>query len=301
MHNSTENHTSCGYVALLGRPNVGKSTLLNKIIAHKISITARKAQTTRHKILGIKTAGSTQIIYVDTPGIHSDGKRAINRYMNQAALSVIHDVDVIVFMIDAKGWTDADRDVLTKISEAGRPVILVVNKVDKVPAKEELLPRLAELATKMQFAAIVPLSAKTGSNVAALEDAIAKLLPAGVFLFPAEQITDRDQKFRVSEIIREKLIRSLGQELPYATAVSIEQFATDEKGLLRVSAVIFVERESQKAIVVGKGGEMLKKIGTEARKELEYLLETKVFLQLWVKVKSRWSDDEKSLKSLGYV
>lgn len=300
--NGTSRPEACGYVAIIGRPNVGKSTLLNKIIGQKISITSRKPQTTRHKILGIKSSENEQIIYVDTPGLHKTDKvahNALNRYMNKAAYQAIGEVDVIIFVIEGTVWKEEDDWILRKISLLKIPVILAINKTDEVVPRARLLPHIEQLSKKMQFAAIVPISAHKGTNLDKLEKTIVSLLPQGPFLYLPEQITDRPEKFRVAEIIREKLVKLLGQELPYSTTVAVELFK-QEKGLVHISAVIFVERIGQKIIVIGTKGDKLKRIGTLARQELEKILKQKVFLELWVKVKSRWTDDEKALKTFGY-
>ncbi|RCX31867.1 GTPase Era [Thioalbus denitrificans] len=288
-----------GFVALVGRPNVGKSTLLNRLLGQKISITSPKPQTTRHRILGIKTEGAVQTVYVDTPGVHQGGKRAINRYMNRAALSTLAEVDVIVMLVDGLRWTDEDAQLLKRVMEAGRPVILAVNKVDRIADKTRLLPHLQALAAKAGFLDIVPLSAYSGDNLDVLEKIIASQLPEGDWLFDADQLTDRSERFLAAEIVREKLMRSLGDEVPYALAVELEEFR-EEEGRRSISAVIWVERSGQKAIVIGKGGEQLKEVGRQARHDMEKLFDAHVFLRLWVKVREGWSDDERSLASLGY-
>jgi GTP-binding protein Era len=290
----------CGYVAIIGRPNVGKSTLLNHLLGQKISITSRKPQTTRHRILGIKTEGDTQIVYVDTPGLHLETKKALNRYMNKAAISVIHDVDVIVFMIEALKWTADDEWIFKKLVNQKCPIILVINKVDKIDNKSELLPFIDTMSQKFAFTQILPLSALKNDQVESLEKCVAKLMPPNPHFFPDDQLTDVSTRFIVAEIIREKLTRSLGQELPYALTVQLEQF--EDKGkLIRVGAIIWIEKQSQKAIVIGKEGAVLKKIGTSAREEMERLFEKKFYLQLWVKVKENWSDNDRALRSLGYA
>ncbi len=291
------NQQTCGYVALIGRPNVGKSTLLNRLLEKKISITSRKPQTTRHKILGIKTTGNTQTIFVDTPGLHQTGKRAINRYMNRAAMAALKDVDVIVFVVEGRHWKKEDDWVLTLIEKAKCPVVLAVNKVDRIKPKSALLPLLQSLNDKYSFYDIVPISAKTGEQVAQLEQLIVKLLPAGPHFYAEDQITDRSERFLVAEIIREKLVRLLGEELPYATAVAIDQF-TIKKKIIAIDATIWVERPGQKVIVIGKAGAKLKEIGQTARLDIEKLLGNKVFLQLWVKVKTNWSDNNRLLEDL---
>lgn len=288
-----------GFVAIVGRPNVGKSTLMNHILGQKISITSNKPQTTRHRILGIKTDEHSQTIYVDTPGLHLNAQKAMNRYMNRAATSSLENVELILFVVDVNRWSEEDDNVLKRVSEQGTPVVLVVNKIDQVKDKEELLPLLQQLSSKMDFAAVIPLSALKGANVRDLEKVVYNALPEAEPMFPEEYVTDRSERFLAAELVREKLMRSLGQELPYATTVEIEQFKEDD-GLLRIGALIWVERQSQKKIVIGKGGERLKEIGSMARMDMERLFGEKVFLQLWVKVKEGWSDNERILSSLGY-
>jgi len=282
--------TRCGYVAIVGRPNVGKSTLLNRLMGQKISITSHKPQTTRCKILGIKTLAQHQIIYIDTPGIHKKTPRPLNRYLNEVAQNALSDVDVIVFIVAGLKWLEDDEIVLRKIIAQKSPVILVVNKVDKVVAKTALLPSLQALSAKKEFVAIVPLSAKNGTNVELLETTIKQLLPRNAFFYPSEMITDITDRFFAAEIIREKIMRLVGQELPYEITVVIDDYK-EAKKIININATIFVERLGQKAIVIGRGGELLKKIGTLARIELERHLATKVCLKLWVKVKSNWADE----------
>jgi len=289
----------CGYVALIGRPNVGKSTLLNTLIGQKISITTPKPQTTRSQILGIETIPGAQIIYIDTPGIHEDQVRAMNRYMNRIATSVIVDADVIVFIVDATRWNKEDDLVLSKLKNTDKPVILAVNKVDLIKDKSALLPLMDKLKSKFDFKAMIPLSARKNDNVKNLEKEIIQLLPEAPAVYPEDQVTDKSMKFLAAEIIREKLIQATSQELPYATTVEIEQYEETE-AITKISAVIWVERDGQKAIVIGEGGSVLKKVGTAARRDIEKLIEAKVFLSLWVKVKAEWSDNETALKSLGY-
>lgn len=289
----------CGYTAIVGRPNVGKSTLLNRILGQKIAITSPRPQTTRHKIIGIKTGPHGQAVYVDTPGIHRGGKRAINRYMNKAARSSLAEVDVVVFVVDATRWTEQDADVLRSLAALDVPVVAAVNKIDTLAEKGLLLPYLQRLAEKFNFAAIVPLSARKGDNVDKLEAEVTSRLPQGEALFPEDQVTDRSQRFIAAELIREKLMRRLGEELPYAVTVEIEQF-TVEGSMFRIHAVIWVEKEGQKAIVIGKGGAMLKEIGRHAREDMEKIFDAKVFLETWVRVKEGWSEDERLLRKLGY-
>jgi GTP-binding protein Era len=289
----------CGYVAIVGRPNVGKSTLLNHLLGQKISITSRKPQTTRHRVLGIKTEAEHQIIFVDTPGLHKGAEKAINRYMNRAATAAMRDVDLVVFVVDRTAWTEEDAMVLEQIRQGGLPCLLVVNKVDLLEDKSSLLPHLEFLAQQADFAAILPVSALRRHNVEELEREILKFLPASEHFFPEEQITDRSQRFLAAEIVREKIMRQLGEEIPYAIAVEIEEFALEGE-VLHISALILVERKGQKKILVGEGGTRLRSIGSDARRDMELLFDSKVMLRLWVKVRSGWSDDERALRSLGY-
>ena len=291
--------THCGYVAIVGRPNVGKSTLMNHILGQKLSITSRRPQTTRHQILGIKTHGASQAVYVDTPGLHLKEHKAINRYMNKAAASSLKDVDVVVMVIDRTYWTDDDDLVLEKVKATKAPVILCLNKVDHVKDKGALLPYLGELAEKHDFEEIVPISAMKGHNVEALEALIESRLPTSMHYFPDSQVTDKSQRFLAAEMVREKIMRQLGEELPYSVTVEIEEFK-QKKNILHVSALILVERSGQKKIVIGEKGEQIKIIGRDARKDMERFFDSKVMLNLWVKVKGGWSDDERALKSLGY-
>ncbi len=288
----------CGFVAIVGRPNVGKSTLLNHILGQKLSITSRKPQTTRHQVLGIKTEGPVQAIYVDTPGMHEEEPRAINRYMNKAATSALKDVDVAVFVVDQMAWTTADEMVLEKLSSLKCPVILAVNKVDRIENREALLPHLDMLSRKREFAEIIPLSALKGMNLEPLEAAVSRFLPESVHFYPDDQITDRSERFMASEMVREKITRQLGAELPYSVAVEIEEFRKDGK-TLHISALILVEREGQKKIIIGDKGERLRRIGQEARTDMERLFASKVMLRPWVKVKRGWADSDRALKSLG--
>lgn len=289
----------CGYVALLGRPNVGKSTLMNHLLGQKVSITSRKPQTTRHRILGIKTTDQAQIIYVDTPGIHQKAKKAMNRFMNRTASAIIQDVQVVVFVVEALKWTKEDELVLEALAAATAPVILAVNKVDRLDQKEQLLPFLQQMNDRYDFVDVVPVSAKSGTNLVELEAAIVRHLDESQAWYPGDQLTDRSARFLAAEIVREKLMRNLGQELPYATTVEIEKFEEGEK-LDRIHALIWVERDNQKSIVIGERGERLKKIGQQARLDMHKLFDKKVHLELWVKVKEGWSDDERALSSLGY-
>ena len=289
----------CGYVALVGRPNVGKSTLLNHLLGQKISITSRKPQTTRHQILGIKTTDSAQVVYVDTPGIHLHGKRAMNRYMNRAAGSALEGVQVALFLVEPMRWTEEDDLVLKRLRQSKVPVILVVNKVDTLEDKETLLPYLQEVAAKYEFKHVIPVSALKGTSLDVLESHILEFLEVSAPYFPEDQITDRSIRFMAAEIVREKLMRRLGQELPYDLTVEIERFK-EQKGIVHIHALIWVERKNQKAIIIGKGGERIKAVGEDARHDIEKLVEKKVYLELWVKIKEGWSDDERALQSLGY-
>lgn len=300
---STQQESFCGFVAIVGRPNVGKSTLLNKILGQKISITSRKAQTTRHRILGIDTDGPYQTIFVDTPGLHIEEKRAINRLMNRAASSSISDVDLIIFMVDGTHWTEDDEMVLNKLRDAKAPVVLAINKIDNIKNKdEELLPFIAEITQHFDFKAIVPISAERGNNIDELKQLVRKAIKPGMHHFPEDYVTDRSQRFMASEIIREKLMRFLGDELPYSVTVEIEMFKVRPKdGLHEVHGLILVERDGQKKMVIGRQGSRIKTIGTEARIDMERLFDAKVNLKLWVKVKAGWADDERALRSLGYI
>ncbi|GGW85964.1 GTPase Era [Alteromonas halophila] len=297
-NNDAQTHS--GLVAIVGRPNVGKSTLLNRLLGQKVSITSRKPQTTRHRILGIDTQDNRQAIYVDTPGLHQEEKRAINRYMNRAATTTLADVGVVLFVVEGTRWQDDDQHVLDKIQASGLPCYLVVNKVDKVEDKEALMLHLQQLSEKHNFAHIVPVSARKGKMVDELRELVFASLPDSEFYYPEDYITDRSSRFMAAEIIREKLMRFTGDELPYSTTVEIEQFKLGDNGVYRISGLILVERESQKRMVIGKGGKHLKTIGEQARKDMENLFDNRVFLELWVKVKQGWADDERALRSLGY-
>ena len=292
-------NTRAGYVAIVGRPNVGKSTLMNALIEQKVSITSRKPQTTRHHILGIKTLSETQILFVDTPGIHSNQKRAINRYMNRAAQSVIADVDVTVMLVDRHIFTADDEMILERIQKSGCHLILAINKVDRIRQQQEILPIIAALKERVGKRNIVPISASRKENLDALLGVIESSLPASPFYFPPEEVTDRSEKFLVAELVREKLMRQFGEELPYATTIQLERFEAQAK-VIQIDATIFVERMGQRAILIGAGGNKLKRVGIDARRDIEKLLDHQVMLRLWVKVKRGWSDDERALRSLGY-
>lgn len=291
---------NCGYVALIGRPNVGKSTLMNHLLGQKLSITSRKPQTTRHRILGIKTTEAGQAIFMDTPGMHQDEKKVLNRYLNKTADSTLLGVDVVVWLLDGLYWHEYDEKIFKKLERAGLPVILVINKVDKIKDKDAVLRFFAEAQTKYPFQHILPVSALRNTNLDVLEQQIMALLPEAEPIYPEDQITDRPERFFAAEIIREKLTRRLGDELPYALTVEIERYE-EYPELCKIYAAILVERDSQKSIVIGKQGEMLKKVGSEARVDIEKLIGQKVYLQLWVKVKKGWSDNERALQSLGFT
>lgn len=297
----SEQQTHCGFIAIVGRPNVGKSTLLNQLLGQKISITSRKPQTTRHRIMGIHTEGDYQAIYVDTPGLHMEEKRAINRLMNRAASSSIGDVEMVIFVVEGTKWTADDEMVLNKLKDGRVPVLLAINKIDNLTDKSILLPHLQFLGQQMSFMDVVPISAEKGDNVDTIASIVRKRLPEAEHHFPEDYITDRSQRFMASEIIREKLMRFLGAELPYSVTVEIEQFVTNERGGLTINGLILVEREGQKKMVIGNKGAKIKVIGTEARRDMEDMFESKVHLELWVKVKSGWADDERALRSLGYT
>jgi GTP-binding protein Era len=290
----------CGHVAIIGRPNVGKSTLVNRLVGQKFSITSRKAQTTRHRLLGIKSSAAAQIVYVDTPGLHAGAGRALNRYMNRAASSALIGVDVILFLVEAGNWTDGDSHVLGRLADTEAPIIVAVNKIDRTPDKQALLPFIDELWKRAGFLEVVPISALRGTNTEHLEQVLIDALPVAPGLYDEDQFTDRSERFLAAEMVREKLTDRLGQELPYRLSVEIEAFQIED-GVLKIGALIWVERSSQKGIVIGRQGRVLKAVGSEARKDMETLFERKVFLELWVKVKEGWSNDEQALQRLGYV
>ncbi len=290
---------NCGYVALIGRPNVGKSTLMNHLLKQKISITSRKPQTTRHRILGISTLESGQIIYLDTPGMHLGGQRALNRYLNRTAETALLGVDVIAWLIDGLVWREYDSVILSKLQTAGLPVILVVNKVDKIKDKGAILAFFDAAKQRFPFAAMLPVSALKGTNLAQLENTILPLLPESPLIFPEDQVTDRPERFLCAEIVREKLTRRLGAELPYELTVEVERYE-ELPHITKIYILIWVEKESQKSIVIGTDGEVLKNCGIEARADIEKLIGQKALLKLWVKIKKGWSDNERALQSLGF-
>lgn len=298
----TDHAPRCGYIAIVGRPNVGKSTLLNHILGQKLSITSRKPQTTRHNLLGIKTdeKNNTQFLFVDTPGVHQDHKKALNRYMNHSVTTAIRDVDVIIFVVDKLQWFAEDDLVARRVKDGKVPVVVVVNKVDQIENKETLLPHLQRLLETLHVQDVVPISALQNQNLDRLLDVVRQHLPENEHFFPDDQITDKSSRFLAAELIREKITRQLGDELPYQMTVEIENFKDDGK-VIHIDALILVEREGQKRILIGDKGARIKQIGQQAREEMESLLDSKVMLKTWVKVKSGWSDDERALRSLGYI
>ena len=290
----------CGYVAIVGRPNVGKSTLLNHLLGQKLCITSRKPQTTRHTLLGIKTQDNVQIIYVDTPGIHTNQDKAINRVMNRSASSVIADVDVVVFLLDRCEWSEADEYVAKQLSNISVPILVALNKVDMINSRDDLLPHIDFLKTKVNAQDFLPISALRRICIYELEEKIKGLIPSQSHMFPDDQITDRSERFLAAELVREKITRQLGAELPYQITVEIEEFRAEKK-IIHISALILVEREGQKKILIGSNGARIKKVGEQARADMEALFDSKVMLRTWVKVRSGWSDDERALRSLGYM
>jgi len=291
--------TFCGYIAIVGRPNVGKSTLLNHLLRQKISITSRKPQTTRHRILGITSENQYQCVFVDTPGLNTAQKKILNRIMNETVLNVVADVDVVVFVIETLKFNEGDRQVLDLLERIDVPVILAINKIDLIKAKDSFLPHIDKLSKLFQFREVVPISAATGYNVEKIAELTKNLLPEGQFLFPRDQITNRSSRFLAAELIREKITRQLGEEVPYEATVEVENFADDGK-ILKIDGLILVDKPGQKKIIIGKGGSRLKRIGSNAREDMEKTFEKKVMLNLWVKVKSGWADDQRALQSLGY-
>ena len=290
----------CGYVAITGRPNVGKSTLLNRLIGQKISITSRKPQTTRHHLLGIKNTRDAQILYLDTPGIQAAPRDAINRYMNREAMNVLPDVDIILFMIDAAAWTIQDQVVLQKIQkQSGANVFLILNKIDKLVNREQLMPLIERISSEHEFAEIIPMSARNNHDVKRLEDALVRYLPEAGPEYPEDQLTNRSSRFMASEFIREKLMQHLGDELPYKLAVTIDSFSETAR-CTRIHATIWVEQPGQKKIIIGKNGTMLKTVGEQARKSMEKLFGQKIFLKTWVRIRRKWTDDEQALKLFNY-
>jgi len=289
----------CGFVAVVGRPNVGKSTLVNALMGTKVSIVTAKPQTTRHRILALHTTASRQIIFVDTPGLHRKAGKAMNRLMNRTAVSALADADVILFVSEATRWTEEDEDVLTRLKSSQSPAIALLNKIDTVHPKSRLLEALKKMSARHDFKEVIPISARKQDNLPALMDIVANILPESAALFPPDMRTDRSVEFHASEVIREKLTVLLHQELPYGLTVQIEDYRVEKAGV-RIHAIIWVERDSQKGIVVGKGGKILKKVGKAARMEIRDELKQPVHLELWVKVKDNWADSEKALLNLGY-
>jgi GTP-binding protein Era len=299
---SDEKDFKAGFVAVIGRPNVGKSTLMNTLLGQKLSITSPKPQTTRHRIHGIHSTENYQIVFVDTPGMHLGGQKSINRYMNRAANSAFADVDVVLFVVEAGRWTQEDQAVAQKCQNLDIPVIVLVNKIDKMQQKEVLLPYLQKIAEKIDFDEVIPVSAYKKSGIDVIEAEVLKHLPNQPAIFPEDYITDRSSRFLASEIVREKLMRTLGDEVPYGVTVEIEQFKFDEEeGRWVIHALILVERPGQKQIVIGKQGQLIKQVGIQARKDLMKMMDSRVHLELWVKVKENWADDDRALASLGYT
>ena len=290
----------CGYVALVGRPNVGKSTLMNRILGQKLSIVTAKPQTTRQQVAGIKTTERGQVIYIDTPGIHLAAKKALNRYMNRIARAAFQDVDLVLFLVEAGRWTKQDEHVARSLASVDVPVVLVVNKIDLLPDKSSLLSFLDEQAKSGRFSEVLLIAAKSGDGVDDLEERVFQALPFSRPVDDSDQFTDRSERFLAAELVREQLMLRLHQELPYALTVEIEEFKR-ERGVLRIGAVVYVERKGQKQIVIGKGGEVLKQVGTRARHALKELFDEKIYLRLWVKVSRDWSDNERALKQFGYL
>ena len=296
---NSNNTKKTGMVSLIGKTNVGKSTLLNQLVEQKVSITSRKPQTTRQRLLGIKTEGSNQIIYVDTPGFHQGHKRALNKFMNKTALSSIAGVDIVLFVVDALNFSVTDEHLLSQVSTKDNQVMLVINKIDKVAKKEKLIPFVEEVTKLFPFSEVIPISALKRKNIDILEKEITKRLPVGAHLYPEDQIADSSERFLTSEIIREKCISRVGDEIPYRLSVVIDSFKEEDK-LITIDGTIYIEKSSQKGIVIGEQGKRLKAIGTAARKDLERMLGNKVMLRLWVKVKKDWTNDRSALNFMGY-
>ncbi len=287
-----------GYVAIVGCPNVGKSTLMNRLVGAKVSITSKKAQTTRHRIHGILTTDACQYVFVDTPGFQLRHRNALNRAMNRTVTTALADIDVVLFVIEANRWRAEDKEVLARLP-AGTPVVLVISKVDRLSDKGSLLPFMAKMAAEHAFSEIVPISSERNENLDTLMQVVARHLPESAPIFAPDDLTDRSERFLAAELLREKLFRNLGEELPYGIAVEIERFELDGE-VRRIHAAVIVDKDAHKAIVIGKGGERLKRVSSDARKDMERLFGGKVWLETWVKVKSGWADDERALKSLGY-
>ena len=288
-----------GYISIVGKTNVGKSTLINEILGQKIAITSRKPQTTRHRLLGIKTIKDSQMIFIDTPGFHKGHKRALNKYMNKVASSAMKGVDVLIYVIEGLNWTEEDQELINQIPAGHETSILVINKIDKINQKDDMLPFIGTLSELNKFSDIIPISALKKQNIPALMDSILLKLPEGDHIYPTDQVADISERFLASEIIREKCITRVGDELPYRISVSIEKFKEEDK-ITYIDANLYVEKNSQKGMLIGSSGSKLKSIGTASRLELEDILQTKVMLNLWVKVKSGWTDDEAMLSAMGY-
>jgi GTP-binding protein Era len=299
MTGSMAEHYRCGYVALVGRPNVGKSTLMNRILNQKVSIVTAKPQTTRQRIAGIKTTDEGQAVYIDTPGIHLAARRALNRYMNRIAQATFHEVDLVLLLVEAGRWTRQDEHVARSLQKVDAPVWLVVNKIDLLPDKEQLLRFLREEVHTDRFNEVFLIAARNGDGVGDLEARILGSLPYSRPFYDEDQFTDRSERFLAAELIREQLMLRLHQELPYSLTVEIEEFKRLE-GILRIGAIVWVEREGQKQIVIGKGGDVLKWVGTRARQALQELFDEKIYVRLWVKVSRDWSDNERALRQFGY-
>ena len=296
----TERGHRCGFVTVVGRPNVGKSTLVNRIVGRKLSITSSRPQTTRHRILGVVTCDTSQVIFVDTPGIHRGRTRALNRYMNRVATRSLVGVDLAILVVEASGWTPDDDHILERVAAEAAPAVLVLNKIDRIRSREAMLPVLADAARRHDFAAMVPVCARNGENLDQLGGVVESHMPVAPPVFPREQLTDRSESFLVAEIVREKLIRRLGQELPHRLTVEVERIVEQRRGTL-VNVLVWVERRQHKAIVIGKDGARLKDAGTAARREISRMLGRAVRLEIWVKVREGWSDDERALRSLGFA
>ncbi|PLY14073.1 MAG: GTPase Era [Sedimenticola sp.] len=297
MNEKTTNR--CGYCAIVGRPNVGKSTLLNAIVGQKLAITSKKPQTTRHSILGVKTLDGGQIIFVDTPGIHQRGDQPMNRYLNRTAKTMLADVDVILFLVEAERWQKEDEGALEAVKKTNKPVILLINKIDNLKNKEDLLPFMEMLSSLHSFSEIIPISAKRETGIIEVENSVLARLPNNPNIFPDDQLTDRPERFFAAELIREQITRRYAKEIPYSVTVEIEKFE-EEGNLYRINALIWVEREGQKKIIIGQKGEALKEVGRLSRIEMEKMFDKKVFLTVWIKVKKSWSSDESALTKLGY-
>ena len=300
MKSTAEHDYRCGFVTVVGRPNVGKSTLVNRIVGRKFSITSNRPQTTRHRILGITTSETSQVIFVDTPGIHTGHTRALNRYMNRIATRALIGVDLIMIVVEASGWIRDDDHILDRIGAEAAPVILVLNKIDRIKHREAMLPVLGDTARRYDFAATVPVCARTGENLDRLQGVVEAHMPIGARVFPEDHFTDRSEAFLAAEMVREKIIRRLGQELPHRLTVEIEQFVEQKRHTL-INALVLVERKQHKAIVIGKDGGRLKEAGSAARRDIARMLGRPVHLEIWVKVREGWSDDERALRGLGFA